>query len=98
MKDVEPGVVADGPVCHGLCGAQPAPSRPAAKRYVRLYDEMNTSEPSDHTVSTIPTLILSTTIALFFIVLGGGLVLIIAFGLAREFLKVGGPTIVLWKP
>jgi hypothetical protein len=31
---VEPGVVADGPVCHGLCGAQPAPSRLAAKRYV----------------------------------------------------------------
>lgn len=25
---------ADGPVCHGLCGAQPAPSRPAAKRNV----------------------------------------------------------------
>ena len=23
-----------GSVCHGLCGAQPAPSRPAAKRYV----------------------------------------------------------------
>jgi len=31
----QPGVVADGPVCHGLCGAQPAPSRPAAKRNVR---------------------------------------------------------------
>lgn len=30
----EPGVVADGPICHGLCEAQPAPSRPAAKRYV----------------------------------------------------------------
>jgi hypothetical protein len=30
----QPGVVADGPVCHGLCRAQPAPSRPAAKRYV----------------------------------------------------------------
>src|SRR5512145_3291699 len=36
MKDVEPGVVADDPVCHGLCGAQPAPSRLAAKRYVKL--------------------------------------------------------------
>jgi hypothetical protein len=33
----QPGVVADGPVCHGLCGAQPAPSRPAAKRYVGQY-------------------------------------------------------------
>jgi hypothetical protein len=30
----QPGVVADGPVCHGLCGTQPASSRPAAKRYV----------------------------------------------------------------
>ena len=29
------GVVADGPTCHGLCRAQPAPSRPAAKRCVR---------------------------------------------------------------
>jgi hypothetical protein len=33
------GVVADGPVCHGLCGAQPAPARPAAKRYVRQKKE-----------------------------------------------------------
>ena len=34
-RNTEPGVVADGPACHGLCRAQPAPSRPAAKRYVR---------------------------------------------------------------
>jgi len=33
-EDGEQGVVADGSLCHGLCGAQPAPSRPAAKRYV----------------------------------------------------------------
>ena len=30
----QPGVVADDPVCHGLCRAQPAPARLAAKRYV----------------------------------------------------------------
>ena len=30
----QPGVVADGSVRHGLCRAQPAPARPAAKRYV----------------------------------------------------------------
>jgi len=33
-QSTQQGVVADGPVCHGLCGAKPAPSRPAAKRYV----------------------------------------------------------------
>ena len=36
----QPGVVADGPICHGLCGAQPAPSRPAAKRYVKSQEEL----------------------------------------------------------
>lgn len=36
----QPGVVADGPVCRGLCGAQPAPSRPAAKRKVRQKETM----------------------------------------------------------
>jgi len=33
-KMVQPGVVADGSDCHGLCRAQPAPARPAAKRNV----------------------------------------------------------------
>ena len=40
----EQGVVADGSVCHGLCRAQPAPSRPAAKRYVRRIQKR---EPSN---------------------------------------------------
>jgi murein L,D-transpeptidase YafK len=38
----QPGVVADGSVCHGLCRAQPAPSRPAAKRYVMRQKNMKT--------------------------------------------------------
>ena len=29
-----------GPVCHGLCGAHPAPARPAAKRYVSFHNKM----------------------------------------------------------
>jgi hypothetical protein len=41
-SDTEPGVVADGPVCHGLCRPQPAPSRPAAKRYVEHMMEEKT--------------------------------------------------------
>jgi len=41
---IEPGVVADGSVCHGLCRAQPAPSRPAAKRNVGWKKEEMTTK------------------------------------------------------
>src|SRR5512141_1287292 len=46
------GVVADGSVCHGLCGAQPAPSRPAAKRYVR--SEMEKTREADIARFVVP--------------------------------------------
>ena len=49
----EPGVVADGSVCHGLCRAQPAPSRPAAKRYVRWKRTKEMKQRSDE-LESIP--------------------------------------------